>query len=657
MVKHLAPSDHEATCCPICLDSLTCARITKCGHFYCLSCLLRHVQVHAQSNPYAHVKCPCCSLPLHVSDLRPVLLTTSLPPQLHQRIKLTKLHRTKGCPSPYLPLPDAPKRSSSHAAPTMTDPDAPFSRFNYIDFPTYQEHLATNKVELEMELASLTKHQPQQQQQHTHKFSRQQHQFSQPKYQSDVEAIFVTSSMDVVKKEIKKAMEEYDEEQVLAESFSEVGSGVCQQQPPHLLANKYEFAKLPPQKPRDAETNDGRPRRESVGSESDSVSRRYRGDSIGSYASMDTEGIQGTDLPPNSPTSLASEQAKPRGKRSKGHKEFPKASMYLDSEGSTHFYQCEDGQLCFLARFNMSCLLADFSPKVPDVESLAKPRDSLNYWQRRKLLPLPDSLEGEILEIESVHLTPDLRKRMPFLGHLPLYTDIHFVELDLNSLLSIECKKKFKAEFDKRRKRRQGKVKAEKREDKLAQKKEEERIKELKARMQQIDPNDDFFQVSLPEEPVDLTGDAFGPAISGSSSAGAGSPAVTAATAGSRPAFSFSNVCQSGGAFPVLAANQDLNFPSLGSSPPSGGGNSQPGPSWGSPSRSNQPQGGWGQPKKAPSWGSPSHPNPSSNVTPLAAENGPVGGSKSLPMPGPKKKSKGKKISLFSTGGQRGTSY
>ena len=61
MVKYLVSSEQG---CPICLDDMVCARITKCGHAYCLPCLLRHVQVHAQSNPYAHVKCPCCAVPL-----------------------------------------------------------------------------------------------------------------------------------------------------------------------------------------------------------------------------------------------------------------------------------------------------------------------------------------------------------------------------------------------------------------------------------------------------------------------------------------------------------------------------------------------------------------------------------------------------------------
>lgn len=660
MVKYQIPTDPEASCCPICLDNLVCARITKCGHFYCLACLLRHIQVHAQSNPYAHVKCPCCAVPLHIPDLRPVLFQIALPPKLHQRMKLVKLHRTKDCPSPYIPRPEAFKRSSSHAAPCATDLDSLYCRFNYVDPIVHQEHLVTNKVELEMELANLAK-------------QRQQIQRMHPRYQkfhsnqAEVEGIFLSSSLEVVRKEVQKAIGELDPERELAESYLSYGSGVCQQQPPHLIASNYEITVLPQQAHQiaavgsdinflqpsasfgDHSTDVGssaaleRHRGESMGSEGDISARRYRGDSIGSCASTDgqnsqaTESCDGaeTEVPP-SPNQKNKHNQRNNGKRNNNNKprkkqEFPAASMYLDCEGSTHFYQSEDGQLCFLSGFNMNCLSSDFSAKLPDEEAIQS-KKALNFWQRRRLLPFPDSVEGEIIEIESINLTPEIRKRMPFLGHLPLYTDIRFIELDLNNLMSAEAKKKFKVDLEKRRKRRQNKVKAEKKEDKMAQRKEEERIFHLKTRLHQVDPNDEFFQFSPPpEESLDLTSEAFGPAIAGHPSGGV---RATPALAAAAPSFSFSNVTQSMGAFPALAAtNSETNFPSLGSLAPPRNAPPSAAPTWGAPSRSNTPA------TVAPASG------------PRLAE-----ASKKLPAPSSKKKSKGKKISLFSTGGQRGMS-
>jgi len=75
IVKHFVPlEDGRDITCPICLSDLVCPRVTKCGHIYCLSCIVHHVQSHAASNLYSDVSCPCCSLPLALGDIRPVMM-------------------------------------------------------------------------------------------------------------------------------------------------------------------------------------------------------------------------------------------------------------------------------------------------------------------------------------------------------------------------------------------------------------------------------------------------------------------------------------------------------------------------------------------------------------------------------------------------------
>lgn len=520
----------------------------------------------------------------------------------------------------------------------------------------------TNKVELEMELADLTKRQQQIQKMHPRqqKFHR---------HQAEVEGIFLTTSLDMVKKEVQKAIDEFEQEKEASDSYSSAGSGVYQQQPHHLVASNYEWsvrshanatkeekqgryrgnsigpasdslqqsASYDHSTDGESSAHDEDPcRGDSIGSEGESETHRYRGDSIGSHASADGQNSQTSAShddnigeAPLSPSQKkrSNQRGGKRNNKPRKNQSFPHTSMYMDDEGSTHFYQCEDGQLCFLSRFNMSCLLSDFSAKVPDQEALSSGK-ALNFWQQRRLLPLPDFVEGEIVEIENIQLTEETRKRMPFLAHLPLYTDIRFLEIDINNLLSMETKNKFKADFEMRRKRRQSRVKAEKREDKIARKQEMERINELKARTRQIDPNDEFFQVSPPpEDPLDLSSEAFGPAISGNP--GGGGPRPAAAPTSS---FSFSNITQSGGAFPALNTNSEANFPSLGASAPP---KTKPAPS-------------------VPSWGSPARPKAPAAVSPISA---PGFAEKKPAAPGPKKKSKGKKILLFSSGGHRGSGY
>jgi hypothetical protein len=202
---------------------------------------------------------------------------------------------------------------------------------------------------------------------------------------------------------------------------------------------------------------------------------------------------KGNDISqPTSPTS-------PKGACNRNRLQNISGSLYLDESTTFQLYQAADGQLVFLNGFNMTCLLSDFSRSRPDQS------DAMPY-------PLPDSIEGRILEVERKNLTPELRKRLPFLSHLPLLADIVFVELDLNHILTDQTKQKFKADLDKRRKRRQSKVKAEKRADRVTQKEETERINERRARLQLIDPKDDFFHQY--EEPT-LTAEDFAASVGG----------------------------------------------------------------------------------------------------------------------------------------------
>lgn len=49
----------------------------------------------------------------------------------------------------------------------------------------------------------------------------------------------------------------------------------------------------------------------------------------------------------------------------------------------------------------------------------------------------------KVLEVETVKLTPELRRRLPFLGHLPIHCDVSFVEIDMTGLVSEATAAKF----------------------------------------------------------------------------------------------------------------------------------------------------------------------------------------------------------------------
>jgi len=60
---------HEQQNCPICLYPPTAAKMTKCGHVYCWSCILHYLSLTNKS----WNKCPICHEAIHESDLKSVI--------------------------------------------------------------------------------------------------------------------------------------------------------------------------------------------------------------------------------------------------------------------------------------------------------------------------------------------------------------------------------------------------------------------------------------------------------------------------------------------------------------------------------------------------------------------------------------------------------
>jgi hypothetical protein len=624
VVKYLSTAAQQESC-PICLDTFSCARITKCGHCFCLPCLIRHVHSHSANNPYKEAKCPCCSIPLHLVDIRPVQLVTVNPPAVHQQIKFIKLHRAKACPAPFLPRSDQPRRSSPRAAPCQTDADAAFCKFNYVDPTMYQQYLTANLQELLEKQSELDTN----------------------------EVVFATMAVETVQKELQAALEETDEEVAITDRFACRAAGIYQPHPMQLLASSYYYYKSnsnsacevvsesahmhadqhePFQFPIDSVGS-----RDSAGTVSaepgtatgvqtslsfdPSVTGRYRGDSVGSEFSHESSSeaqhrrARGDSITSHDTDTLS------LGRKDRTTRGIPTGSMYTDGDESV-FYQTNDGQLCFLSGFNMNCLRAEFSAALPEESLLLANASSL---EQRKLSPLPDILEGKIVEVERVQLTPEMRQRLRVLSHLPLYSDVTFVEIGLGNMLSPETKKGFKKDFAKRKQVRMNRLNAEKREDNRTRRIEENRINELKARMHRIDPSDEFFQSSAYiEAAIDITGDDFAPLVSNTGTMHQHPGRSQPSNVPPDPATSFSAITRTGGAFPALgsSARNESDFPALGGRQPS---KSTPKPSWGRPTASS---------------------------TPLEQRDTPS--LSGVPEPGGKRKSKGKKVVLFSTGAQRG---
>lgn len=103
-----------------------------------------------------------------------------------------------------------------------------------------------------------------------------------------------------------------------------------------------------------------------------------------------------------------------------------------DDKGPILFYQSEDGQLLFLDPLNSRMLLAHYG--------------SFDAF--------PHYLPGVVVGVQNLHLELDVRRRSPWLAHLPLSTPLTLVEIALNKIVSREVMQQFSKELKARKKKR-----------------------------------------------------------------------------------------------------------------------------------------------------------------------------------------------------------
>ncbi|KAI9729222.1 MAG: hypothetical protein M1834_007014 [Cirrosporium novae-zelandiae] len=77
VMQILASAKSQAASCPICLSTPVAPRMARCGHIFCLPCLIRYMHSTDEANPVPEKKprwkkCPICWDSVYVSETRPV---------------------------------------------------------------------------------------------------------------------------------------------------------------------------------------------------------------------------------------------------------------------------------------------------------------------------------------------------------------------------------------------------------------------------------------------------------------------------------------------------------------------------------------------------------------------------------------------------------
>ena len=519
--------------CSICLSSLVAPRITTCGHVYCYPCILRHFHVGNNDSKGgvksrfqdSIVKCPCCFTYIQLSDMRPVQFITVQSPTCNSgsnnNVTMTfqKCHRKRSGMVPFLPIDlfrndenrEANqvlirKRIDPNDLPDVDDHDAPYCRFNYLDIAKYIQHLQNDLSSLQYEMQSVA--------------DMIQNFKGNGTAIGDLDLFFVTMAIEAVQTEYS-----------LASSCVENQTNLKAEQ--EAQYSTLSAIKVVPYLHDCLET-----------SKEDSIKNEEK-------------------LTMMSPTRVQQEWGNDDHDNLKKSKRRPRVdsihlqpgTTYLDND-CVQFYQAKDGQLCFLCSFNIRCLSYEFLDREDEMDMQSQ------YYSRP---PFPDVVKGQVIDVQTVHLTPEARNKMSFTTHLPLYIDITLVELNLSQYLSQATRDHFRNEFDQRKKKRQAHRNAEKKAKKLAELAENERIENLKKRLETVGINDyecfDSRRHDV-EEVEDFVGEHFGPSLSSS-------PRQSTHSSTKYPQSihrSYGSVCASNGYFPTLNASDNEVFPSLSES-------------------------------------------------------------------------------------------
>ncbi|GBC07049.1 hypothetical protein RclHR1_07200007 [Rhizophagus clarus] len=149
------------------------------------------------------------------------------------------------------------------------------------------------------------------------------------------------------------------------------------------------------------------------------------------------------------------------------HKVKATANLLADDK-TYYYYQSEDGQHIYLNPLDIRVLKQEFGSYV-------------NF---------PDEITVRIIGVDESTMTEDLRKRFKYISHLPLSCDVTFLEVDLKGFVSDNSLKIFENELKQRYNRRKEKARKEERLHEQAVNKER-RSKDIQQEFINSDP---FFK-------------------------------------------------------------------------------------------------------------------------------------------------------------------
>ncbi|CAG8488224.1 4499_t:CDS:10 [Funneliformis caledonium] len=428
--------------CPICLQQPTAARVTKCGHTYCLACILHYLQLNDdEDRPNKKWrKCPICWDAVYSKDLKSVRFwtvrtigkvgggLTKGEEMLTMRLIQRPANSTVALPrSSTWPLRD--DNTNVPSAPWYFTPNAlAFSKLTLVSIDYMQSEYDRDLSDLEDALQEARN------------------------WNSSEEIPFIEMAMVNVKEHLEvlgklSTKAALDAEQCARGILDMADADYNEIQDKKNLLNTIETSY----------------QEDEVFA--DNKVATSHGDINNSSFNLSSDAIPPPFLPEDFKYKPHIANLSPLD-----HNEKPKIKATKDSRAYDrmyYYYQSEDGQHIYLHPLDIRVLKQEFG--------------SYNQF--------PNDITVRILGVDESTMTEDLRKRCKYLSHLPLGCDVTFLEVDLKGFVSDNSLKVFESELRQRYNRRKEKARKEEWPHELAVRKE--RQKEIQ---QESLRSDSFFQ-------------------------------------------------------------------------------------------------------------------------------------------------------------------
>ena len=391
--------------CPICLYPPTAAKITKCGHVYCWTCVLHYLSLSDEK----WRKCPICFESIRREELKSVMSVPWKELKTNDEIEM-KLMRRQRDSLFALPVTDYRKAFDDNGHPHLSDKINSYSQL-VLASPEQVEKFITSKEQAELEAKYLDL-----------------------KVSDDPTICYVEEALNYLSerqtgiiRKLSEASESSDgvrdDTKSPIQSFSpepEVrGSWI------HEIVDKDLKAKV---------------RDRNASSSSDGMSA----------SEMDGDGV---DEPLITAEDLDISVLQPSHNESNFDCKAPifdndnEAKYQRSKKGNDtfYFYQSSDGQPIFLHALNVQMLVKEYG----------------------SFEACPVIIKGKILEKDGSNMSEELRNKLRFLRHIPITSSFEVAELAMNNeMVSSRTKEMFSSQIEKRRKSRAQRARAEKRREK-----------------------------------------------------------------------------------------------------------------------------------------------------------------------------------------------